>query len=187
MLTITPTEIPAVKIIEPKRFGDHRGYFCEVWNRRRFAELGVDIEFVQDNESCSPVAGTVRGLHFQKSPNPQDKLIRVIAGRILDVAVDIRHGSPTYGRHVAVELSAQNNRQLLVPIGFAHGLCTLEDNTIVAYKVSGYYSTGDDLGLAFDDPDLGIKWPFPPEKAQVSDKDGKQPRLKDLPHYFDYA
>lgn len=187
VLTVTPTEIPAVRIIEPKRFGDARGYFCETWNRARFASQGVDLDFVQDNESISAAVGTVRGLHFQKHPNAQDKLVRVLAGRILDVAVDIRRGSPTYGKHVSVELSAQNGRQLLIPVGFAHGLCTLEPNTMVAYKVTGYYSGPDDLGLAFDDPDLGIAWPIAPQDAQLSDKDRKQPRLRDLPPYFDVA
>ncbi|HMK90426.1 MAG TPA: dTDP-4-dehydrorhamnose 3,5-epimerase [Methylocystis sp.] len=185
MLIVTPTEIPAVKIVEPKRFGDSRGYFVETWNRRRFAEHGLDFDFVQDNESLSPQVGTVRGLHFQKHPNAQDKLIRVLRGRIFDVAVDLRKSSPSRGRHVAVELSAENGRQLLAPIGFAHGFCTLEPDTLIAYKVTGFYSGADDLGVAWDDPDLSIPWPVAPERAALSEKDLRQPRFRDLPDYFD--
>lgn len=185
MLTVTPTKIPAVKIVEPKRFGDSRGYFVETWNKRRFAEHGLDLEFVQDNESLSAQAGTVRGLHFQKHPNAQDKLVRVLRGRVLDVAVDLRKSSPSYGQHVGVELSAENGRQLLVPIGFAHGFCTLEPDTIIAYKVTGFYSGADDLGIAWDDPDLAIPWPIAPAEAALSDKDMRQPKFRDLPSYFD--
>jgi dTDP-4-dehydrorhamnose 3,5-epimerase len=185
VLTVTPTKIPAVKIVEPKRFGDSRGYFVETWNKRRFAEHGLDLEFVQDNESLSAQAGTVRGLHFQKHPNAQDKLVRVLRGRVLDVAVDLRKSSPSYGQHVGVELSAENGRQLLVPIGFAHGFCTLEPDTIIAYKVTGFYSGADDLGIAWDDPDLAIPWPIAPAEAALSDKDMRQPKFRDLPSYFD--
>jgi dTDP-4-dehydrorhamnose 3,5-epimerase len=187
MLTVTPTDIPAVKIVEPKRIGDARGYFCESWNKQRFLQHGLDFDFVQDNESLSAEVGTIRGLHFQKAPNAQDKLVRVLAGRILDVAVDLRRGSPSYGKYVAVELSAANGRQLLIPIGFAHGLCTLEPNTIVAYKVTGYYSPADDLGLAFDDPDIAIAWPIDPAHVQLSDKDRKLPRLRDTPSWFEFS
>lgn len=187
MLTVTPTRIEGVKILEPRRHSDGRGYFCETWSRRRFLEHGIDLDFVQDNESLSAEAGTIRGLHFQKRPNAQHKLVRVLAGRILDAVVDIRVGSPTFGQHVAVELSAQNGRQLLAPIGFAHGFCALEPQTVVAYKVTGFYSAADDLGLAFDDPDIAIPWPVEPNEAKLSDKDRKQPRLRDLPGYFDYA
>ena len=137
MLTVTPTDIPAVKIVEPKRFGDSRGYFVETWNKKRFAEHGLDLEFVQDNESLSAQVGTVRGLHFQKHPNAQDKLVRVLRGRVFDVAVDLRKSSPSYGKHVAVELSAENGRQLLIPIGFAHGFCTLEPDVEVALQGDG--------------------------------------------------
>lgn len=185
MLTVTPTQIPAVKIIEPKRFGDHRGYFVESWNKKRFAEHGLDLDFVQDNESLSAQVGTVRGLHFQKAPNAQDKLVRILRGRVLDVAVDLRRSSPSYGRHVAVELSTENGRQLLVPIGFAHGFCTLEPDSIIAYKVTGYYSAADDLGVAWDDPDIAIAWPVDPAQAALSDKDRRQPKFRDLPPYFD--
>ena len=185
MLTLTSTDIPAVKVVEPKQFGDSRGYFVETWNKRRFAEHGLDLDFVQDNESLSAQVGTVRGLHFQKHPNAQSKLVRVLSGRLLDVAVDLRKSSPSYGKHVGVELSAENGRQLLIPIGFAHGFCTLEPYTVVAYKVSVYYSGSDDLGVAWDDPDLAIRWPVAPAQAGLSDKDRRQPKFKDLPSYFD--
>jgi dTDP-4-dehydrorhamnose 3,5-epimerase len=185
VLTVTPTDIPAVKIVEPKRFGDHRGYFVETWNKKRFAEHGLDFDFVQDNESLSALIGAVRGLHFQRRPNAQDKLVRVLRGRAFDVAVDLRKSSPSFGRHVAVELSAENGRQLLVPIGFAHGFCTLEPDVVLAYKVTDYYSAAADLGLAWDDPDLAIRWPVDPAQATLSDKDKRQPRFKDLPIYFD--
>lgn len=185
MLTVTPTDIPAVKVVEPKRFGDSRGYFVETWNKKRFPEHGLDLEFVQDNESLSAPVGTVRGLHFQKHPNAQAKLVRVLRGRVFDVAVDLRRSSPSYGKHVTVELSAANGRQLFIPIGFAHGLCTLEPDVVLAYKVTGYYSAADDLGLAWDDPDLAIRWPVDPAEAALSDKDKRQPKFKDLPTYFD--
>ena len=165
MLTVTPTDIPAVKFVEPKRFGDSRGYFVETWNKKRFAEHGLDLDFVQDNESLSAQVGTIRGLHFQKYPNAQDKLVRVLRGRAFDVAVDLRKSSPYFGKHVGGELSAENGRQLLIPMGFAHGFCTLEPNTVLAYKVTGYYSGADDLGVAWDDPDLAICWPVDPALA----------------------
>jgi len=184
MLTIEDTAIPAVKIITTRRFGDERGFFTETWNRRRFAEAGIDLDFVQDNHSLSGPAGTVRGLHFQSPPFAQDKLVRVVRGRILDVAVDIRRSSPTYGRHVAVELSAENGRQLLVPVGFAHGFCTLAPDTEVIYKVTAYYAPEHDHGLAFDDPDLAIDWPVTRAAAILSPKDRAHPRLTDLPEYF---
>jgi dTDP-4-dehydrorhamnose 3,5-epimerase len=185
VLNVEPTAIPAVKIVSPKRFGDDRGFFSEVYHRKNFAEAGLEMEFVQDNHSLSARAGTVRGLHFQSPPFAQDKLIRVVRGRILDVAVDLRRSSPTFGRHVAVELSAENWRQLLVPVGFAHGFCTLEPDCEVLYKVSSYYSAANDLGLAWDDPALGIAWPVTPEAAIVSDKDRRQPKLADLPATFE--
>lgn len=184
MLDVESTALADVRIVSPKRFGDDRGFFSEVYNRERFVEAGIPTEFVQDNHSWSAKVGTVRGLHFQSAPFAQDKLIRVVRGRILDVAVDLRRSSPTYGRHVAVELSAENWRQLLVPVGFAHGFCTLEPDTEVIYKVSGYYSAAHDHGLAWDDPALGIEWPFAPDRATLSDKDRRQPLLADLPPYF---
>jgi dTDP-4-dehydrorhamnose 3,5-epimerase len=183
-ILVEATAIPDVKIITPKKFGDHRGFFSEVYNRQAFAEAGIALDFIQDNHSLSAQVGTLRGLHFQSAPFAQDKLVRVPRGRILDVAVDIRKSSPTFGRHVAVELSAGNWRQLLVPIGFAHGFVTLEPDTEVMYKVTNYYSAANDLGLAWDDPDLAIAWPLPPGGAVLSDKDRKHPRLRDLPTIF---
>jgi dTDP-4-dehydrorhamnose 3,5-epimerase len=183
-LLVEATAISDVKIITPKKFGDHRGFFSEVYNRKAFAEAGIALEFIQDNHSLSAQVGTLRGLHFQSPPFAQDKLVRVTRGRILDVAVDLRKSSPTYGRHVAVELSAENWRQLLIPIGFAHGFVTLEPDTEVIYKVTNYYSAANDLGLAWDDPDLGIAWPVPPGGVTLSDKDTKHPRLRDLPEIF---
>jgi dTDP-4-dehydrorhamnose 3,5-epimerase len=185
MLEVEPTTIPDVKILTPKRFDDGRGFFSEVYNRRRLAEAGLDLNFVQDNHSVSTQAGTIRGLHFQIPPFAQAKLVRVVRGRLLDVAVDLRRSSPTFGQHVAVELSAENWRQLLVPAGFAHGFCTLEPNTEVLYKVTNYYSVEHDRGLAFDDPALGIPWPVTHAEAVLSEKDRKHPRLSELPSYFD--
>ncbi len=185
MLQVEETAIPAVKIVTPRRFGDERGFFSEVYSRKAFEEAGLFLDFVQDNHSLSGPRGTVRGLHFQSPPFAQDKLVRVVRGRILDVAVDVRRSSPTFGQHVAVELSAENWRQLLVPVGFAHGFCTLEPDTEVLYKVTGYYAPSHDHGLAWDDPALGIDWPFGPGEALLSDKDRHQPRLADLPIVFD--
>jgi dTDP-4-dehydrorhamnose 3,5-epimerase len=180
-IEVTPTAIPAVKIVRPPVFEDPRGTFSEVYNRQALAAAGIEIAFVQDNVSLSRPVGTVRGLHFQTPPFAQDKLVRVVRGRILDVAVDLRSGSPSFGRHVAVELSGENRLQLLVPIGFAHGFCTLEPDTEVHYKVSAHYSAAHDHGLAWDDPALGIEWPVSPEDALLSDKDRAQPRLAELP------
>jgi dTDP-4-dehydrorhamnose 3,5-epimerase len=185
MLSIEDTAVPAVKIITPKRFCDARGFFSEVYSRLAFEEAGLALDFVQDNHSLSGAVGTVRGLHFQSPPFAQDKLIRVVRGRILDVAVDIRRSSSTYGQHVAIELSAENGHQLLVPMGFAHGFCTLEPNTEVLYKVTAYYAPAHDHGLAWDDPALGIGWPVASEEALLSDKDRRHPRLVDLPVNFD--
>ncbi|MBQ0823548.1 dTDP-4-dehydrorhamnose 3,5-epimerase [Microvirga sp. HBU67558] len=185
MLTVEPTTIPDVKVITPDRFGDHRGFFSETYNKQQFAEAGIEIDFVQDNHSMSAAVGTVRGLHFQSAPFAQDKLIRVVRGRILDVAVDIRRSSPTYGKHVAIELSAENGRQLLVPIGFAHGFCTLEPNTEIQYKVSNYYSSANDHGILWNDPILAIAWPVKPDQVTLSDKDRRQMTLAELINYFD--
>ena len=184
MVEIQPTALPAVKIIRPKRFDDARGFFSEVYNKRSFAAAGVDLDFVQDNHSRSGKSGTVRGLHFQTAPFAQDKLVRVTRGRILDVAVDLRRSSPTFGRHVAVELSAENWLQLLVPIGFAHGFCTLADDTEVIYKVTGYYSAAHDKGVAWDDAELGIPWPVASSEATLSDKDRQLPRLSECSDVF---
>lgn len=185
MLTITPTAIEAVKVITPKSFGDARGIFTETYNQKRFYEYGVVLDFVQDNQSSSADVGTIRGLHFQSHPAAQDKLVRVLRGSILDVAVDLRRSSPTYGQWVSEILSAENGKQLLVPIGFAHGFCTLEPDTHVFYKVTGLYSAANDLGLAWDDPDLAIDWPVSSEKAVLSAKDTRQPSFKSLQTYFE--
>ncbi|MDE3175724.1 MAG: dTDP-4-dehydrorhamnose 3,5-epimerase [Pseudomonadota bacterium] len=183
-MQVESTAIPAVKIITPKRFADARGYFSEVYSRAAFEKAGLTYEFVQDNHSYSAAAGTIRGLHFQTAPFAQDKLVRVARGRVLDVAVDLRRGSPSFGAHVAVELSAANGRQLLVPIGFAHGFCTLEPDCEVLYKVTNVYSAANDGGLAFDDPALGIRWGVEPAEAVLSDKDRKHPRLAELGPQF---
>ena len=184
-MQIERTSLPDVAIVTPKRFGDDRGFFSEVFNARTFAAEFGAMTFVQDNHSWSSAAGVIRGLHFQTEPHAQGKLVRVARGRVLDVAVDIRRSSPTFGQHVAVELSAENWRQLWVPPGFAHGFCTLEPNCEVLYKVTNFYASTNDFGLAFDDPALGIAWPVDPGKAVLSDKDKKHPRLSDLTHVFD--
>ena len=172
--------IPDVLLIEPKKFSDARGFFSEVWSRRALAEAGLVTEFVQDNHSLSTEAGVVRGLHFQKAPSAQGKLVRVVRGAILDVAVDIREGSPTHGQHVAQILSAANWRQMWVPRGFAHGFCTLEADTEVLYKVDAYYDRAADAAIAWDDPALGIAWPVAQGTAILSDKDRTAPRLADI-------
>jgi dTDP-4-dehydrorhamnose 3,5-epimerase len=183
---VIPTAIPDVKIIESRRLGDHRGFFSETYSRPAFLAVGIDLDFVQDNHSLSERIGTLRGLHFQAAPYAQDKLVRCPRGRMLDVAVDIRRGSPTFGAHVAVELSADNWRQLLVPKGFAHGFITLEPATEVFYKITAPYSPAHDHGLAYDDPALNIAWPPQPGGPVLSDKDRLHPKLADLPDYFTY-
>ena len=186
-MQIVSTEIPDVKIITPVRHGDARGFFSEIFRADVLAEHGIDPGFVQENHSYSAAKGVLRGLHFQSPPAAQAKLVRVAAGAILDVAVDIRVGSPSYGRHVAVELSAELGNQLFVPEGFAHGFCTLVPHTHLVYKVNRYYSAEHDQGLAWDDPALAIDWPVEAEEAVLSDKDRRQPRLADLPVYFRYS
>jgi dTDP-4-dehydrorhamnose 3,5-epimerase len=185
MLNVETAEIPDIRIITVKRFGDRRGFLSEIYARRAFAEAGIDLDFVQDNHAFSAAPGTLRGLHFQSPPFAQDKLVRVTRGRVLDVAVDLRKSSPTFGRHVAIELSAENWRQVLVPIGFAHGYLTLEADSEVLYKVTNYYAPEHERGLAWDDPALGINWGIDAERVALSDKDRKHPRLADLPDYFD--
>jgi dTDP-4-dehydrorhamnose 3,5-epimerase len=179
---ITQTELFPVLLVHPKRFGDARGWFSETYNREAFAAAGLDIDFVQDNESESAEAGTVRGLHFQSAPHAQTKLVRVINGAILDVAVDIRPDSPTYGRHVAVELSAEDPTQLLIPAGFAHGFCTLKPNTRVAYKVNALYAPSHDHGILWNDPELAIAWPVGADSAILSAKDKIHPTLRAIQH-----
>lgn len=177
-MNVIPTEIPDVKIIEPKRHGDNRGFFSEVYNRKSLRELaGIDADFVQDNHSLSAEKGVVRGLHYQLPPMALHKLVRVVRGSILDVAVDIRRGSPTFGRHVKAILSAENWRQLFVPIGFAHGFVTLEVNTEVCYKVSDYWSAELERGIRWNDPELNIDWGIEPDKAILSARDSRHPPL----------
>ena len=175
-----------VQLIRPRRHGDARGWFTEVYNRDTFAALGIDQVFVQDNHSLSVPAFTLRGLHFQVPPRGQDKLVRCVRGRIFDVAVDIRTGSPTFGQHVSAVLTAEQGDQLWVPPGFAHGYCTIEPDSMIAYKVTDFYSAADDGGIAWDDPALGIAWPVEPGAALLSDKDTRQPKLADLPSVFTY-
>lgn len=184
MLEITPTAIPDVKVLLPKAHADSRGAFSETFNLARLAEHGIKLDFVQDNQSWSAQSGTIRGLHFQSPPRAQAKLIRVVRGRVFDVAVDLRRASPTYGRWVSAELSAQNRKQLLVPVGFAHGFCTLEPDTEVFYKVTDYYSPPNDLGIAWDDPDLAIAWPVQRDEVMLSEKDMRQPAFSALADYF---
>lgn len=181
---IEKTALDGVVIVTPRRFGDARGWFSETWVGSKLRAEGIDLTFVQDNQSFSAPRGVLRGLHFQSPPVAQDKLVRVLRGAILDVAVDLRRASPTYGKHISVELSAENGRQLLVPIGFAHGFVTLMPDTEVFYKVTAPYAPECDKGLAFDDPTLGIDWGLDPSDLTLSDKDKKQPLLADLPAYF---
>ena len=186
-MQIDPTSLPGVVILTPRVFTDARGRFCETWNRARLAAAGIDIDFVQDNESLSHTPGTVRGLHYQSPPMAQDKLVRVLAGEILDVAVDVRRGSPGYGRWVRVVLSADNARQLLVPAGFLHGFVTRAPDTVVGYKCSAPYAPACDGAVAFADPDLDIDWGIDAAAAVVSDKDAAAPRFKDWESPFAYA
>lgn len=178
-MQFTRTHIPDVIVIEPKVHGDERGYFVETFRQDLLNEfLGYEINWLQDNESKSS-RGVLRGLHYQLNPAAQAKLVRVIQGKVLDVAVDIRKESPTFGQHVAVELTAENKKQLLVPRGFAHGFLVLEDDTIFAYKVDNYYSPENDRGIAFDDQQIAIDWGVAAEQLKLSEKDTKQPLLKD--------
>jgi dTDP-4-dehydrorhamnose 3,5-epimerase len=173
-----------VRLIRPRRFEDDRGWFCETWNARTFAGLGLDDGYVQDNHSLSRSVGTVRGLHFQKPPCGQAKLVRCVRGAIFDVAVDIRAGSPTYGAYVSMKLTAENGDQLYIPIGFAHGFMTLSPDTEVVYKVTDFYAPQCDAGLRFDDPDIAVAWPH--AAAIVSAKDRDLPPLKDFKSPFAY-
>ncbi len=183
-MDITATDIPDVKIIRPKKFGDNRGFFSEVHSDSAFAAAGIAVRFVQDNHSHSADVGTVRGLHFQLQPFAQDKLVRVTRGAIFDVAVDLRCGSATYGRHVTAKISASAWNQIYIPAGFAHGLCTLEPDTEVLYKVSNVYSPAHDRGILWNDPALAIAWPVAVADAKLSDKDRKHPTLADLGTVF---
>jgi dTDP-4-dehydrorhamnose 3,5-epimerase len=186
MINIKETTIPGVVIIEPAVFGDARGYFMESWNQRDFDEaLGRPIRFVQDNESKSRY-GVVRGLHYQKGFFSQSKLVRVISGRVLDVAVDIRRGSPWFGQHVACELSGENHRQLFIPRGFAHGFAVLSEEAVFQYKCDRFYSPASEGAIAWNDPALGIDWGLPEADIILSEKDKHHPLLADATSLFDY-
>ncbi len=178
-MNVIKTDIDGLVIIEPRVFGDSRGYFFESFSERDFKREVADVDFVQDNESKSSY-GVVRGLHFQRPPYAQAKLVRVVKGKVLDVAVDLRKGSPTFGHHVAVELSEDNHRQMFIPRGFAHGFSVLSDEVIFQYKCDNFYAPQSEGAVAWDDPDLGIDWGIPANKALLSDKDRKHPRLKDV-------
>jgi dTDP-4-dehydrorhamnose 3,5-epimerase len=179
--------IPGVKLFIPRHIGDERGYFAETFRADVFDQHVGETAFVQDNESMSAKAGTVRGLHFQSAPHAQGKLVRCTAGALFDVAVDIRAGSPTYGQWVGETLTPENGKQLWVPAGFAHGFCTLTPNSVICYKVTDYYSAECDKGLAWDDPAIGIDWPDIAVAETLSAKDRVQPRLADLPAYFNWS
>ncbi len=183
-MRVTEGKLRGVKLIEPDVFGDSRGFFMESYNKEKFRLHGIDMEFVQDNHSLSAQKGVLRGLHYQLWPFAQTKLVRVAAGSVLDVVVDIRRGSPTFGQWEGYELSAANKRQLLVPQGFAHGFCTLEDYTEVLYKVDAPYSAAHDRGIAWDDPALGIDWPT--AQPILSAKDSRHPLLADAEIDFVY-
>ncbi len=183
-MQIAPLAVPDVKLITLVRFNDVRGFLTEIYNIRDLGRMGIQDVFVQDNMSVSRKAGTVRGLHFQKPPHAQTKLIRVGRGRILDVIVDLRRTSPFFGRNVATELSAENGSQLYVPAGFAHGFCTLEPDTEVVYKVSDFYAPQSDAGVLWSDPDLAISWPVKAEDAVVSEKDARLPLMREIEAVF---
>ena len=183
-MQIEETSLPGVKILTPRRFGDHRGFFSESYNRETFAAAGLHYVFVQDNHSLSAEAGTIRGLHFQAPPRAQDKLVRCGRGVLFDVAVDIRKGSPTYGRWVGVELSFQNGRQLLVPAGFAHGFCTLEPDTEIIYKCTDTYAPESEGAVLWNDPEIGIVWPLGDRAPVLSEKDARAAPLSDLDSPF---
>jgi dTDP-4-dehydrorhamnose 3,5-epimerase len=184
-LDVHSLAIPDVKLIRTPRFSDARGYFCETFQRADFAAHGLASDFLQDNQSSSDRPGTVRGLHFQRPPFAQTKLVRVLRGRILDVAVDLRRSSPSFGRHIAIELSSDGNEQLLIPTGFAHGFCTLEPDTVVFYKVDQVYSAAHEGGVNWADPQLRIEWPVASAEAILSEKDRGLSMLADLTPVFE--
>ena len=179
-MKVISTALPDIRVYEPKRFGDVRGYFTEWYNSRTFADAGLDCQFVQDNLAFSAAVGTLRGLHFQKPPYAQGKLIGVLRGAVFDVALDIRRGSPTYGQHVGVELTEELGNQLFVPPGFAHGYCTIRPETLVVYKVTEFWKRESEGGVAWDDPDLAIAWPLAGTPPQIVDRDAGLPRLAEL-------
>ncbi len=183
-MQVESLDIPDVKILTPRVFKDDRGYFSETYNKKTFDAAIPGLTFVQDNQSFSGPKYTVRGLHYQAPPFAQDKLVRVLKGSILDVVVDVRNGSPTYGKHVSAELSADNGKQLLCPIGFLHAFMTLEENCLVAYKVTNFYDGASDGGVFWASPELGIDWPVGPDKASVSEKDANAIAFSDFKNPF---
>lgn len=185
-MIIRPTSLPGVVVLEPRLHGDARGYFFESFSARVFERQVLRTRFVQDNESASTY-GVVRGLHYQRAPHSQGKLVRVVHGRVLDVAVDLRRGSPTYGQHVALELSSTNHRQLFIPRGFAHGYSVLSPEAVLLYKCDAYYAPQSEGGIAWDDPALGIDWQVPRECVILSPKDTTRPRLAEAPPDFHYT
>lgn len=185
-MKITKLSIEGLLVIEPVRFCDDRGFFSETFRAAQFEEAAGPAVFVQENHSLSVARGTVRGLHYQKSPRAQGKLVRVVRGAILDVAVDFRRGSPTFGKYISLELSADNWRQLWVPPGFLHGFCTLVEKTEVVYKVTEYYSRNHDAGVRWSDPDIGVEWPFRETDLHLSDKDRSAPLLREIESPFSY-
>lgn len=182
---MTPTAIPGVLIVKPAKHLDPRGFFSETYHKQALEAVGVRLDFVQDNHSYSAEKGVVRGIHFQTPPFAQAKLVRVVRGAAFDVAVDLRRGSPTFGRHVSVRLSVDEWNQVLIPVGFGHGFCTLEPNTEIIYKVTAYYARESDRGILWNDPDLGIDWPVSPHQAIISEKDLRLPRLVESPDLFE--
>ncbi|MBV9782367.1 MAG: dTDP-4-dehydrorhamnose 3,5-epimerase [Acidisphaera sp.] len=183
-MKVEPLAIPDVLLVTPPRFGDDRGFFSETFNAERYAEAGITGPFVQDNHSLSAARGVIRGLHCQVAPSVQGKLVRVVRGAVWDVAVDIRQGSPTYGRHVAAMLSADNWQQLWIPGGFLHGFCTLEPGTEFVYKVTAPYDRAAERGVIWNDPELAIPWPIDPGEAVLSDKDRQLPRFAEAAGWF---
>lgn len=181
-MRVIETDLPGVRIIEPKVFEDRRGFFMESWNRRTFAALGIHDDFVQDNHSRSSY-GTLRGLHYQAAPG-QAKLVRAVSGEVFDVAVDVRWGSPTFGRWVGVTLSAENRRMLYIPVGYAHGFCVTSEVADFVYKVTSYYAPADERGIAWDDPAIGVAWPL--SDPLLSDRDRRHPLLADAPRDYVY-
>ena len=184
-MEVVATKIPDVKVIKPVKYFDRRGFFSETYNKRAFAEAGIGLEFVQDNHSFSAQKNVVRGLHYQTKPFAQDKLLRVVRGAVFDVAVDLRRGSPTFGRHIGLVLSGDDWNQVLIPQGFAHGFCTLQPKTVVLYKADQVYAPSHDGGVYWADPALAIKWPVTPSEAQISPKDQILPALNQLACVFE--
>ena len=183
-MEIRDFEIEGVFEIIPRKIEDDRGYFSEIFKTNVFARRAPGIEFVQENQSLSVKPGTIRGIHFQVDPSAQGKLVRCLAGRLLDVAVDLRRGSPTFGRWISTELSPQQNNQLWVPVGFGHAFCSLEPDTVISYRVTSYYSPEHDKGVAWNDPEIAIDWPDIADPETLSAKDRQLPRLVDLPAHF---